>query len=214
MAKQKPLQFQAFAGDQFSEAFARSTVERRRQIQNRLETEMKAFFSEIYEWLDSHETPAYVLAMEYPEWEEVSPKWQANKGKRKGFYHGQKGLFLRNLQRLDAIKAYGEPKVVIRHEGKKVEVRRTKTGRRIMFSQGKFTSAEKLKMEIGWVAFPKVGRAYGKLIEPFSSRQRKILRFNEPMAERGYVHNRPVLKPMYDYYMQRVLPDAFTEDAS
>lgn len=185
-----------FVFDKVYEAFQDTAKEKTEFIQEDLDEIFKDFFTDIAGFLDKDTTPDKVALMGY-DWEDNSASWIKRKHQESNrFGVGLKGLLLANVKRLDPVRAYGRPEIVFR----------AKDGRLRWGSLPKTVSAR-----IGFTAFPKVGAAPSRLISVFAPRQRKILRFNEPIARRGSVHDRPFLYPMFRYYTEIALPEAFKD---
>lgn len=185
-----------FVFDQYHDAFKDDALENTHLLEKKLLEAFSYFFEEAADQLGDDQTGPKVAEMGY-EWEPNTEEWEARKGQSRGkFGVGLKGLLRANINRLNPVKAYGKPKVALENADG-------------TFTYGKVNT--KSPARIGFIAFPKVGRAPSKLIAVFSARQQKILRYNEPIARKGDTHARPFLYPMFRYYMEQELPAVFEE---
>lgn len=147
------------------------------------------------------------IAGYYYHWAPVTDDWKKRKKSGEGnrFGVGIKGLLQANIERIDFSKAYGDPKVQLLGKGKA----------KLIYGP----VPRDFKATLSYNPFPKVGRAVGRLIAPFARRQQQILRWNEPTSrlQRGKRKHdrqpiaRPLLFPMYRFYVEQVLPKKFKD---
>lgn len=195
VTKYDPKPVGQFVFDQVKDVFTEETKEASQRAEKALKKAFATFFRDVASEIGGDQ-PGEIAE----DWAPISEQWAIRKKIPPGgnrFYVGLKGLLQANLRRLNPARAYGNPKTVLKFDGKA-----------LTFGSG---DPGKLTARIEFIAFPLVGKALGRLITPFSRRQQKILRFNEPMARKGHVHNRPLLFPMYEYYIEEELPRVFSE---